>query len=187
MLAFLDFEASSLAKQSYPIEVAWVFEDGRSEAHLILPAPSWTGWDDRAEAIHHIPRSELLTEGESHDAVVRRMVQELPGQDLFASAPSWDGKWHSALLRGSGLDRHALRLRDTDDAIDEVARAILSPSVSPILLDATVENLVTLVDVRAPNKAPAHRALADAQTERHRWLAVRDAAMEFVETRYLGL
>ena len=39
MLVFLDFEASSLGKRSYPIEVGWVFEDGRSEAHLIRPAP----------------------------------------------------------------------------------------------------------------------------------------------------
>ena len=39
MLVFLDFEASSLAKRGYPIEVAWVFEDGRAESHLIRPAP----------------------------------------------------------------------------------------------------------------------------------------------------
>jgi hypothetical protein len=39
MIVFLDFEASSLARHSYPIEVAWVFEDGASEAHLIRPAP----------------------------------------------------------------------------------------------------------------------------------------------------
>jgi hypothetical protein len=181
MLVFLDFEASSLAKLSYPIEVAWVFEDGRSEAHLIRPAPSWTDWDDEAEAIHHIPRRELLNMGEPHDAVARRMVEELVAHDLLASAPSWDGKWLSALLRGSGLDRRALRLRSTDDAIEEVARAILSPSVPPELLDATVENLVTLIEVRAPGKARAHRALADAEEERQRWLAVRDAAMELAE------
>ena len=39
MLAFVDFEASSLAKDSYPVEVAWVFEDGACEGHLIRPAP----------------------------------------------------------------------------------------------------------------------------------------------------
>ncbi|MGY2733406.1 hypothetical protein [Sphingomonas sp. UYP23] len=106
--------------------------------------------------------------------------------DLLASAPSWDGKWLSALLRGAGLDRRALRLRDTDDAIDEVARGILSPSVPPELLDATVENLLTLVEVRAPGKAPAHRALADAEEERQRWLTVRDAAMELAEDHRRG-
>ena len=50
MLAFLDFEASSLGKKSYPIEVAWVFEDGTSESHLITPAPEWTDWDPAARA-----------------------------------------------------------------------------------------------------------------------------------------
>lgn len=38
---FPGFEASSLSDRSYPIEVAWVFQDGRSEDHLI--APRWPG------------------------------------------------------------------------------------------------------------------------------------------------
>jgi hypothetical protein len=37
MRVFLDFEASSLGKNGYPIEVGWVFEDGACEAHLIRP------------------------------------------------------------------------------------------------------------------------------------------------------
>jgi hypothetical protein len=52
MKVFLDFEASSLSDRSYPVEVAWVFQDGRSESHLIRPATEWTDWDDEAEAIH---------------------------------------------------------------------------------------------------------------------------------------
>ena len=181
MLVFLDFEASSLAKQSYPIEVAWVFADGRSETHLIRPASSWTDWHEDAEAIHHISRSTLLSAGEPHDVVAQRMIDVLSGHDLLASAPSWDGKWLSVLLRGAGLGRRALRLRDTDDAIDEEARMILAPSVPPDLLDATIENLVTLIEMRARGKAPAHRALADAEAERQRWLAVRGAATELAE------
>ena len=181
MLVFLDFEASSLAKRSYPIEVAWVFADGRSEAHLIRPAPSWTDWHEGAEAIHHIPRSMLLSAGEPHDAVAQRMIDVLAGHDLLASAPSWDGKWLSVLLRSAGLDRRALRLRDTDDAIDEDARMILATSVPPELLDATVENLVASIEANARGKAPAHRALADAEAERQRWLTVRGAAAELAE------
>jgi hypothetical protein len=38
MRTFLDFEASSLSDESYPVEVAWVFEDGHAESHLIRPA-----------------------------------------------------------------------------------------------------------------------------------------------------
>ena len=186
MLVFLDFEASSLAKRSYPIEVAWVFADGRSAVHLIRPAPSWTDWDEHSEAIHHIPRSLLLSAGEPHDAVAQRMIDVLAGHDLVVSAPSWDGKWLSVLLRGAGLDRRALRLRNTDDAIDEDARMILSQSVPPELLDATVENLVASIDAHARGEAPAHRALADAEAERQRWLAVRSAATEQAEQYRCG-
>jgi hypothetical protein len=176
MLVFLDFEASSLAKKSYPIEVGWVFEDGRSESYLIKPAPTWTDWDPHAEAIHHIALETLVAEGMPHEIVARRMIADLTGHDLVASAPSWDGKWLSALLRAAGIDRHALRLRDSDDAHAECARAILAPLVSGDQLEATIENLLTLTEVRGPTSAPVHRALADAEDERRRWLAIRTAA-----------
>ena len=42
MRAFIDFEASSLGRHGYPIEVAWVFEDGNSETFLIAPIEKWT-------------------------------------------------------------------------------------------------------------------------------------------------
>jgi hypothetical protein len=150
MLVFLDFEASSLARHSYPIEVAWVFEDGASEAHLIRPAPGWDDWDVAAEAIHRIPRATLLAEGMAHDAVARRMVEQLTGHDLTASAPSWDGKWLSVLLRAAGLPRHALRLRDTDEAQREAARQILKDVVAADRLEAEVERIrIQVVAARA--------------------------------------
>ena len=175
MRVFLDFEASSLAKHGVPIEVAWVFEDGRCASHLIRPAPDWTDWDAKAEAIHHISRDMLGREGEAHDAVARAMVDQLSGHDLFASAPSWDGKWLSVLLRAAGLPRHTLRLRDTEEAQAEIAREVLRPVLPPERLDAAVEQLLTLVEVRARGM-PAHRALADARQELACWQAVRAAA-----------
>ena len=71
---FLDFEASSLGKDSYPIEVAWVFEDGRSETHLIRPAPAWTDWDERAAAIHGILRADLEIHGTAAEVVAARLL-----------------------------------------------------------------------------------------------------------------
>ena len=175
MLVFLDFEASSLAKLSYPIEVAWVFEDGREESHLIRPATQWTDWDAAAEAIHHIPRARLETEGMPNDAVARRMIETLTGHDLFASAPSWDGKWLSALLRAAKVPRHALRLRDTEEAQRDTATAILRDVVPTELLGRAVAEVVTLAEVR-DRDVPAHRALADARDEWERWCVVRRAA-----------
>ena len=175
MLVFLDFEASSLARRSYPIEVAWVFEDGHSEAHLIRPAPDWVDWDDTAQAIHRITPA-MLVDGTPHDVVAHRMVEQLSGHDLLASAPSWDGKWLSALLRAAGLPRHALRLRDTDDASRECAEAILKPVVAAESLAARVADVLASAEVRAVGRPPVHRALADAEDERARWLAVRTVA-----------
>ena len=179
MLVFLDFEASSLARHSYPIEVAWVFEDGAAEAHLIRPAPGWDDWDAAAEAIHRIRRATLLAEGVAHDVVARRMVEQLTGHDLTASAPSWDGKWLSTLLRAAGLPRHSLRLRDSDEAQREAARAILRDCVPADRLEAEAEGIRIQAIATRSGANPAHRALADAQEERERWHAVRKAAAQF--------
>jgi hypothetical protein len=85
MLVFLDFEASSLSKQSYPIEVAWVFEDGESEEYLIRLAPLWTDWDPAAEAIHHIRRATLLADGTAHDLIAHRKhgITKQQAEDLI--------------------------------------------------------------------------------------------------------
>ncbi len=182
MLVFLDFEASSLGKRSYPIEVGWVFEDGREQAYLIRPTPEWTDWDDEAEAIHHIPRALLEADGTPHEEVAARMLAELNGHDLLASAPSWDGKWLSALLRAAGLPRHSLRLRDSDDAHRECATAILAPVIAPERLADAVAEVLALCEIRAPGTPPAHRALADAREERARWLAVQAMARRMAGT-----
>jgi DNA polymerase III epsilon subunit-like protein len=179
MKVFLDFEASSLSDESHPIEIAWVFQDGRSESHLIAPAPTWSDWDPASQAIHGISRAELLAAGEPHDAVATRMIEVLSGHDLHASAPSWDGKWLSVLLRAAGHPRHALRLRDTDDALRETATEILRPAIDGARLDVEVHNLVARA-ASGRSRNPAHRALADATAEYETWLRLRDAARAVV-------
>ena len=179
MKVFLDFEASSLSDRGYPVEVAWVFQDGRSESHLIAPAPAWDDWDSASEAIHGIGRETLVAEGEPHHAVAHRLVEALTGFDLFASAPSWDGKWLSALLRAAGLPRHLLRLRHTDEALRETATEILRPALPAARLDLEVHNIVARASAGKANK-PVHRALADATAEHETWLRARQAARDLL-------
>jgi hypothetical protein len=183
MLVFLDFEASSLTKTSYPIEVAWVFEDGAEESHLIRPAPGWDDWDPAAERIHHIPRETLLSGGMAHDVLARRMIDRLSGHDLTASAPSWDGKWLSALLRAAGLPRHSLRLRDTEQAQRDTARSLLADCVPAERIEIELEKLREGAVSPRQTRPPRHRALEDAREERARWLAVRTAAEQFRDAR----
>ena len=161
MHIFLDFEASSLNKQSYPIEVGWVLEDGTVEGHLIRPAPNWTDWDDTAQAVHGISREQLEREGEAHDVVCARLVEIFEGNVVYASAPSWDGHWLSRLLRAAGRPRHLLRLKDSEEAFVAAAR-----------MHAGVElaaQRVAEARERA-NAAPvAHRAVDDARREWSIW------------------
>jgi hypothetical protein len=175
MKVFLDFEASSLADRSHPVEVAWVFEEWRAESHLIRPAPDWTDWDGAAAAIHGIARDTLDRDGTPHDQVAARMVEVLDGHELFASAPSWDGKWLSVLLRAAGLPRRALRLRDTDEALRATATEILAPVLAPARLDTAVHAIVVAAKA-AKDPRPAHRALPDAMAEYDCWRRARRAA-----------
>jgi hypothetical protein len=179
MRAFLDFEASSLAKDSYPIEVAWVFEDGASERHLIRPAPGWTDWDPGAEAMHHLSRAMLEAEGEAHDAVARRVLEVLGTHAVYASAPSWDGKWLSVLLRAGGLPRHAMRLKHSDEAHLEAAREALQAAGVVDGLDALAAGIVERVRAAVEVEPAVHRALEDAERERRVW---REAAQLAAET-----
>jgi len=179
MNVFLDFEASSLSDKSHPIEVAWVFEDGRSQSHLIAPAPGWTDWDAAAERIHGLSRETLVRDGAAHDFVARQMVEQLSGHALFASAPSWDGKWLSALLRAAGFPRHTLRLQDTDIALRDAVIRILRDSVPPDTLEAQVTRLVAWANA-TKDATPAHRALADAVEERAIWQRVQEQAQAIV-------
>ncbi|WP_253257905.1 hypothetical protein [Sphingobium sp. SA916] len=134
--------------------------------------------DPASEAIHHISRDELMAQGRHHEMVAQTMLNDLAGHDLRASAPSWDGKWLSTLLRASGLSRHSLRLRGTDAARREVAQAIFSARWTDGALDREVEALLDRVASCEAAGTPAHRALADARDERRRWVAVRNAALD---------
>ena len=166
MHIFLDFEASSLNKQSYPIEVGWVFEDGTGEGYLIKPALGWTEWDAAAEAVHGIAREQLEREGTAHNAVCARLVEVFEGNTIYASAPSWDGHWLSMLLRAAGRPRHLLRLKDSETVFTEAAAARGGPVAERI---ARARQVIAAGPV-------AHRAVADARREWSIWRAIIEAA-----------
>jgi hypothetical protein len=186
LAVFLDFEASSLARRGFPIEIAWVFETGEAEAHLIRPAEDWTEWAAEAEAVHRIPRTLLERQGRPVEEVARRAVEALTGHRLYATAPSWDGQWLSRLLRAGGLPRHALRLRDTEEAQAEAVAAALEAAGLPPEERRRLQDGVLKDARRAAEKRPAHRALEDARRELALWLEVRRRAEEAAALRVSG-
>jgi hypothetical protein len=185
-IAFLDFEASSLGKDGYPIEVAWVLSTGEEESHLIRPDPTWTDWDLKSETIHGLSRDRLHADGAPVTDVARRMMSVLTGYALYATAPSWDGKWLSRLLRAAGLPRHALRLEDTETVHRQTVHDVLLDMRVPAdLRDGFLGKVLSQAQRKDDELGPAeHRALADARREQRLWLDIRRRTQEIA--RHLG-
>jgi hypothetical protein len=176
MRAFMGFEPSSLGRHGYPIEVAWVFEDGSSESYLVSPIEKWTKWDPAAEAIHGISRQQLVAEGVATEIVARRLVDALQGHHVLASRASRDGRWLSLLLRSGGVPRQAIRAGDTEAALPELAGALLAPFLPSSEIHRATRKVLADAADRFVGRNPVHRALPDARFERERWLMVAELA-----------
>lgn len=153
-LLFLDFEASSLAPGSWPVEIgyAW-FADGRvaTRAVLIEPRTGWSmaDWSDDAARIHGIPL-EHIRAGESADAVAAE-TDAFADYDVVSDNPVWEQRWLDRLRAGRGARIEVLPLRVAiRDRLDEHAAG----SVSRTLL----------------RQASPHRAGPDAARLAEAWL-----------------
>jgi len=112
----IDLEASGLASDSYPIEIAWACtETGRSDSFLINPAsaPGWTYWDEFAEELHGIEPELLQQEGIDVGAACERLNRALEGEQVISDAFDYDGFWLRRLYRAAGV-QPAFRLVGLD-------------------------------------------------------------------------
>lgn len=102
----IDLEASGLARESYPIEIAWkCTATGRSDSFLINPdsVPEWEYWDEHAEELHGIDCELLQREGISADLACRRLNQALSGCEVVSDAREYDGFWLRRLFSATGV------------------------------------------------------------------------------------
>jgi hypothetical protein len=113
------------------------------------------------------------------EAVARRLVDQLADYDVFASAPSWDGKWLSLLLRSARLPNGALQLIDTDMGLLKLASAILAPSLPTADIPRATRRILANASARFAGRPLSQRALPHARMERERWLAVSELAHAF--------
>ncbi|GGK60838.1 hypothetical protein [Amphritea balenae] len=103
-LICLDIEASGLGPRSYPIEVAWKSLAGASDNFLIDPcsADEWDYWDDFAEEMHGICRSELLRDGVDVHTACDRMNAALADKLVLSDAWEFDYFWLQRLFQATG-------------------------------------------------------------------------------------
>lgn len=144
---FVDFEASGIAPDSYPIEIAVVSADTQYQS-LIQPARYWTQWSWDAQDMHGISRESLLADGLAPRLVADELNARFEGMRLCSDSPQ-DGFWLDTLFEAAGME----------------PLFILLPLESFVGRAAASEIL---------NAAPpkhAHRALEDARALRDSTLA----------------
>jgi len=102
----IDLEASGLAAESYPIEIAWVCaETDRRDSFLIDPesALGWTYWDEYAEELHGIEPELLQREGIPVQLACQRLNQALEGEQVISDAFEYDSFWLNRLYQAAGM------------------------------------------------------------------------------------
>ena len=115
VLATLDFEASSLGEDGYPIEVGCVIEIGSKPSiqfsSLIKPRREWAagkGWNEASAAIHGITREDLA-HGMDADEICPVLDKMLSGLTVVVDGGSYDRFW---LERRYGLLAPTFELDD---------------------------------------------------------------------------
>ena len=105
-MIIFDVEASGLADESYPIEIAWQDseEPEKCDSFLIAPLSNWTHWDQYAEdEIHHISSSQLTIQGIYPQEACKRLNCKLGGKIIYSDAIEYDKRWVSRLFKDAGL------------------------------------------------------------------------------------
>ena len=110
-LILLDFEASSLSNDSYPIEVGLVLAlspDGpiRVWSSLIKPGRDWVlnpDWDPAAERVHHIPKALLATGRPPLEVAKALNVIVGPVGHAYCDGGHYDGFWLERLFKAAGI------------------------------------------------------------------------------------
>ena len=123
---FLDFEASALGVEGYPIEVGWALVSSPGQvivrSMLIRPARQWATWEwsPDSAAVHNIAQEELMRNGIPAGTVAQVMNTELAGQVVHSDHPRGDGFWLHVLFDAAGLVP-TFRLKDIASAFERVS------------------------------------------------------------------
>lgn len=148
----IDFEASSLRKNSHPIEVAWGCRTDAIASYLLNPdfMAGWTDWNPKSFEFHGITPEQLRQHGHDPRKVAEKMVSDLAGQPVYSDEPHFDIRWKNRLLADSGYDPSLVKILDLNTWLARMAR---TPSANQ-----SVNDLVCTFECSQKSR---HRAAAD--------------------------
>ena len=123
----IDFEASGLSRQSYPIEVG-ITNGSDGYQSLIRPLPHWRHWSVEAEGIHTLSRSRLESEGDTPDHVALTLNQKLCGEVAYCDSLRWDEFWCNVLFSDCSISRRfeVRDIRELFNGSDEQLEAYIT-------------------------------------------------------------
>ncbi len=120
--AILDIEASGFGRGSYPIEIGFVLNDGRTWCSLLRPQPDWQHWDPSAAEVHGIRRELLAQHGRSVAEVCDALDSHLRGQTVYSDGWAHDYTWLNILY--DAADRSpSFKLDNLRSLLDETQAA----------------------------------------------------------------
>ena len=102
-IVILDFEASGLSDDSYPIEFGIATNEVVSSA-LIKPHSSWNHWSDDAEKIHNIKRETLFDDGIERLEAIKTIKALTENKYVFSDNPRYETMWLNKLLESESLN-----------------------------------------------------------------------------------
>jgi len=115
---FLDVEASSLGKKSYPIEIAWSDNFGSIESHLINPycVAGWDDWSFSSQHIHEITLKRCREGGVIPRLICDRMSESIQSREaIFADGGEFDTNWVNVVFaEGSDLGHPEFQVLHSD-------------------------------------------------------------------------
>lgn len=94
----MDIEASGFGVGSYPIEVGYVDEYGKTWCSLIKPQANCSHWDEKAAALHQISRNTLFESGEDVVSVATQLNKMLGQKTVYSDGWYQDFVWISCLF-----------------------------------------------------------------------------------------
>jgi hypothetical protein len=160
-LAFIDFEASSLDPESWPLEAGYALSTGKADGFLIQRAEKWSmqHWDRRSALIHGISLKDLEADGLPADVALRRLAWALEDVRVVSDAPTYDMHWLETLADAAGQPV-PFEIHDWEAAL-------------PRLKSRTWDGVRREAERLSPR---VHRARADACAMRETWRLAWEAA-----------
>jgi hypothetical protein len=156
-IVFLDFEASSLAAESWPVEVGYAAADGAEDAFLVARHRDWSmeHWDRNSANLHGISLADLDEFGVSAEAAIDRLAEKLGNAIVVSDAPEFENHW----------------LRRMSTAAGKPTPFVVQDWEEYLPAGQSHEERAELFSVERKKEGVRHRALPDSRVMRAVWRA----------------